>query len=70
MQKYAIERSLKHRSTSSLAFLLLLLLTLGHQAAGAQQLKPCSLVSHRCANKAQVGRDGGWKRVGIGRVGD
>ena len=39
---------------------LLLLLVLGYQAAGAQQLKgPCSLVSPRCATKAQRS-DGGW----------
>lgn len=38
----------------------LLLLVLGYQAAGAQQLKgPCSLVSPRCTTKAQRS-DGGW----------
>ena len=38
----------------------LLLLVLGYQAAGARQLKgPCSLVSPRCATKAQRS-DGGW----------
>jgi hypothetical protein len=71
MQKYVIERSLKLRSTSSLALLLfLLLLTLGHQAAGAQQLKVCFLVSPRYATEAQVRRDRGWKGIGTERVGD
>jgi hypothetical protein len=60
MQKYVIERSLKLRSTSSLALLLfLLLLLLRHQAAGAQQLKVYFLVSPRYATEAQVRRDRG-----------